>query len=78
MNKVIWTTKQGKEIPIEEMVDSHLVNALRKIHYGDSEYTIGQYETLFFQLQEEAANRGIDWLGDGKRSDPSDFKVNLP
>lgn len=29
MNRGIWTTKDGRDIPIEEMTDAHLLNTIR-------------------------------------------------
>lgn len=29
----VWTTKNGKEIPVRDMADSHLLNAYRQSQY---------------------------------------------
>ena len=30
-NSIVWTTKQGENIPINQMTDEHLINAIKRI-----------------------------------------------
>lgn len=36
--KIIWTTKEGKEIPIKDMSFSHLCNTIRMIEKAEEEW----------------------------------------
>ena len=35
--EIIWTTKDGKQIPIQEMSDEHLVNAINMLERHEEE-----------------------------------------
>lgn len=35
---IVWKTKTGKEIPIQDMDDTHLINTIRHIHKKEEEF----------------------------------------
>ena len=59
----IWTTRQGKKIPVSEMSSIHILNALKKI--GSKDYPWDEYHLSYDALLEEALNRNLD--PDGER-----------
>ena len=52
--QIVWKTKDGKEIPINEMSDSHLINAIRK--YGEYLEMIDKYYDCIADI-EDAGDR---------------------
>jgi len=55
----IWITRDGREIPVREMTDAHLVNSLRMMRRGGSGCFHGLRDEAMEMLAAEAAKRGL-------------------
>lgn len=45
--RLIWTTKEGKKIPVEQMQESHILNCMRMIGKKDELYKYFLYELAY-------------------------------
>ena len=57
MENGVWITKDGQEIKIMDMTDSHLLNAYRMIMRSGDEHTCYIYRSA---LEAELSRRGIE------------------
>lgn len=55
----IWITGDGREIPVREMTNAHLVNSLRMMRRGGSGCFHGLRDEAMEMLTAEAAKRGL-------------------
>lgn len=55
----IWLTRDGREIPVHEMTDAHLVNSLRMMLRGGSGCFYGVAGEATEMLAREAVKRGL-------------------
>lgn len=47
-NEIVWQTKEGKRIPIQELSDIHIVNILNHLSKKEEEFEhIGDYNPFF-------------------------------
>lgn len=54
-----WITRDGREIPVREMSDSHLMNSIRMMMRGGSGCFYGMEGDVFEMLADEAERRGL-------------------
>ena len=54
----IWLTRDGREVPVREMTDSHLANSIRMMHRGGSGLFEGMAGDALEMLLDEARRRG--------------------
>lgn len=55
----IWVTRDGREVPVREMTDSHLVNSLRMMLRGGSGCFEGMAGEATEMLARETVKRGL-------------------
>ena len=55
----IWITGDGREIPVREMTNAHLVNSIRMIQRGGSGCFHGLRDEAAEMLTAEAGRRGL-------------------
>ena len=63
MGKKVWKTKDGKEIPIKDMTDSHIVNCVRLLSRAFNRYRLDMFDSppsLNGEIAQECADR--EWL----------------
>ena len=54
----IWLTRDGREVPVREMTDSHLANSIRMMQRGGSGLFEGMAGDALEMLLDEARRRG--------------------
>ena len=74
----VWATRDGRELPVREMTDGHLLNSIRLIERGGSGGFYGYEGEACAMLVREARRRGLEVRGaayvaarDGQRRCPS-------
>lgn len=63
MSKQIWTTREGKEIAIEDMKDSHLINTIRLLKKRIDEWhqiSSGAYPNFQGEMAQECAEKDYE------------------
>lgn len=55
----IWITGDGREIPVGEMTNAHLVNSIRMMQRGGSGCFRGMRDEAMEMLTAEAGKRGL-------------------
>ena len=53
--EIQWRTKDGRMIPIKDITDSHLLNALRMFHYRD------EFDELGYEAMLDIIDTRRDW-----------------
>jgi hypothetical protein len=61
--KHIWVTKEGVEIPIEEMTDSHLLNCIGYAKMMKDKHRTTWRPLLIEAVKKEAEKRGLTFPG---------------
>lgn len=54
----VWLTRDGREVPVREMTDSHLANSIRMMQRGGSGLFEGMAGDALEMLLDEARRRG--------------------
>lgn len=59
---LVWTTKDGRQIPINEMTDAHLVNTIRMLvrQQAEEEQRKQEEEEYLLQLEDALGSCPVD------------------